>query len=251
MPRSSLADPGPATRPRTNPTILCAATNLAVGWDQSLNHGGVVGLDQDGAVAWVSYCAERRTDVRDEGGDALPVALSSRNKGLDPDRRSMGRLLWVAAWLSRTLARILKGIAPEAELGFAVEDYAMAAGYRAHQIGEVGGCLRMLVCRAEVPFRLHDPGSVKLFATGRGDADKEDVGRAVVDRWGVDFRPYGEKVGEDLFDAYVLARMLLTEVRVRAGTLFLRDLTDAERRVFLRVTRARPVNLADRSWSSD
>ena len=52
----------------------------------------------------------------------------------------------------------------------------------------------------------------------------------------------------DLADAYFLARMLYTELEVRTGRILLSQLDEGERRIFLRVTKAYPVNILDRQF---
>lgn len=217
-----------------------------VGWDQSLNHAGVVELNARGELVQVDWICEKAKACTRAAGDMIPALV---RRMPDPDARQVARLRWVRAWI-RVKLRVLAENNPSG-VYVALEDYAHGAAMRAHQIGEVGGHVRAQACDTPGVFlRLHDPLSVKLFATGRGDATKEEVAEAVRERWGHDFGSLDKQVAEDLYDALALAHMARTEYMVRNGTSPLSALADGERRVFLRTTKARPVNLLDRPWLS-
>lgn len=220
---------------------------LFVGWDQSINHAGVVVLDGQGRLALLLGLVERVADER-PGFPALTHIMPDCEP--DPDCYDVARLSIVSAWIGEAMGAIRRPAWRDSWRGvLALEDYAYGMARGAHQIGEMGGAVRRQIKRHGWPLRLHDPTSVKLFATGRGDAKKPEVIRAVLERWGVDFTTLHPKVGEDLADAYTLARMALTEYRVRQGVVDLTELTEAERRVFLRTTKARPTNLLDRPFA--
>lgn len=221
---------------------------VAVGWDQSVNKGATVVLDHNGALLDTIYLADKARDVKRKGCVAARIPQSIR-KIKDPGTLDVKRLLWLKRWFLLVIEHIWE--AYHGPLYVAVEDYAFAArGGGVHATGEVGGVLRcelMILGSRQMHLRLHDPLSLKFFVTGRGDATKQEVRRAVRERWDVDFDRYGD-AAEDLYDAYGLARMCWTEVEVRAGRISLADLTDGERRVFLRTTKRYPTNLLDREW---
>lgn len=87
-------------------------------------------------------------------------------------------------------------------VAIAIENYAFAAEGRARYSAEFGGILRSDLCAWE-STRIYEvaPGTLKKFATGKGDAEKNDVMHAVMDRWECGFS------SDDEFDAYVLARI--------------------------------------------
>lgn len=80
-----------------------------------------------------------------------------------------------------------------------IEGYAFAKGNSAHQLGELGGVLRVMFHEMGLRVLEVAPGQVKKFATGKGVADKRDMSIAVLKRWGVDFTT------DDETDAFVLA----------------------------------------------
>lgn len=217
------------------------------GLDLSLNHGAIVQLKNgklDNFWFWTV-----RADVSKLGEDHAMRMVAT--KGLDGSTADVERLAWIKTFLSGM-------IRCERPAYAALEDYAYAKSNGAHQIGEVGGLARLLMWEAGLKFRLHDPGSVKMYAAHDGNADKTNVRWNVQRRWGGDFdRFIPPKKGknaytvtaEDLCDAMALAQLCRLEVRLRAGKLTPAQLEhDHERRVFNRVTKAYPVNILGREW---
>lgn len=65
-----------------------------------------------------------------------------------------------------------------------VEDYAFSRANQAHQIGEWGGVLRLLLHESGVPWVVIAPNTLKKFATGSGGAGKEEMLAAAIRRLG-------------------------------------------------------------------
>lgn len=82
-----------------------------------------------------------------------------------------------------------------------VEGYAFARSNQAHQMGELGGMIRMLLTQKQVPWLEVAPSQAKKFATGKGNAAKELILMNVLKRWGVEFD------SSDEADAFVLAKI--------------------------------------------
>jgi crossover junction endodeoxyribonuclease RuvC len=80
-----------------------------------------------------------------------------------------------------------------------IEGYAFAKGNQAHQMGELGGLLRVMFHEMRLNWIEVAPGQVKKFATGKGNADKRDMAVGVYKRWGREFT-----TGDEM-DAFVLA----------------------------------------------
>ncbi len=86
----------------------------------------------------------------------------------------------------------------------AIESYAFGArGAAMFSLGELGGVLRWSLYSWHVPYIDVPPSQVKKFATGHGNAKKDEIMLAVYKRWGVEFHTSDEA------DAYVLARIAL------------------------------------------
>jgi hypothetical protein len=157
--------------------------------------------------------------------------------------------LWRLYWWHRLFLRLRKKWDPT-HVG--IENYAYTArSLGIYQYGEVGGAARLVFCKRFM--RYHDPQSVKLFGSGNGRAETMELEVAVRKRWGVDFRKYnanqvGQRPSEDLTVAYVLARIVATEWKLRTGLLVFNQLDENAIRVFNRVTKKQPINILARDW---
>jgi len=221
--------------------------NRVLGVDISPNHAGFV-LLSDGEPTHYRYVAERQAVAKKSKALGAYVDFS---KVKDLHERGCRR---VAFWWDY-LQRVLVDCEPEY---VGIEDYAYGAGRNAHQIGEVGGLLRLLAWRRGVRLRLHDPSSLKMFVAHDGTADKREVAHFAKERWH-DCRtferfsydtPKGRHTTteEDLCEAFALAELVWLEVRLRDGRARLGDLHPKEVQVFNRVTHRWQSNLLDRDW---
>jgi len=136
-----------------------------------------------------------------------------------------------------------------------IEDYAYSS--KSASLYQIGGWVEYIkhkLYNLLIPYRLIDPMSVKLFATNNGHADKNDIIFEVKHNWErIDFQNMiykNKKIKkeelkyiEDLNDAYVLGRILYTELMLRKGEIILKDLKEQEIKIFNRVTKTRPINI--------
>jgi len=220
---------------------------IVQGWDLSLNHAGFVEL-VDGELGRFWYVSDRvGCAKRSKTGTLIKIP-----KCEDRMQESIDRILFWRKYLVEHAIRSCP-----AYVG--IEDYALDGGaHGAHYKGELGGIARLAALDVKARVRLHDPGSVKMFTTHRGDADKAWIEAAVKERWGVDFSRYnlpakpGKKenreTSEDLADAFAVAQLVWTEIQLRRGTLMLSSLHEKEIQVFNRTTKAYPVNILGREW---
>ncbi len=65
-----------------------------------------------------------------------------------------------------------------------LEGYAFGRPHHACHLGELGGVIRVTLHEAGVPWAVIPPASLKLYATGRGNASKEEMLVAAVRRLG-------------------------------------------------------------------
>lgn len=216
------------------------------GMDLSLNHGAVVQL-RNGALDTFWYYTDQAGSASRCHGIGYRLTLDGK---ADKHTKAMKRLAWIEEWLDS----VPLASGPDY---VGVEDYALHEGQGAHQLGEVGGMARMLLWKRGVHFRLHDPVSVKMFATFNGGAPKDAIEAAVADRWGWDFGAYNgpqtgkhpsRRTSEDLADAYTIAVLVWTEVLLRFGIIRLDQLQPKEIQVFNRVTATYPTSLLSREW---
>jgi Holliday junction resolvasome RuvABC endonuclease subunit len=215
------------------------------GWDISVLHGACVEL-VDGELGRFFYYTELAGAAgrSKKHGVRVPRPLSK-----DKPTQHMERLVFVRKVLERWLA----ATKPDA---VAVEDYAFAAqGAGRHSVGEAGGVARLALWDAGVPYRLHEPGTPKLFAAHNGNANKAQMKGAVLERWGYDFDRFDQggsskdtTTSEDLADASALAQLCHLEVELREGRATLEGRHEKEIHVFNRTTKAFPENVLARSW---
>lgn len=213
------------------------------GWDLALNHAGFVELT-DGELTNFWYVTDHKGAVAKGKGRAEHIPLP---KTRDKHEKQIVRL----AFFRRYIHRLLATSRPHY---VGVEDYAMDMGTMAHLKGELGGIARDALAAHGIPFRLHDPGSIKMFTAYNGTASKEEMVEAVEARWAPGFgrfnpSPKNTVIEEDLCDAMAVAKLVWTEVQLRAGEITLKDLEHPkEIQVFNRVTKAHPENLLARDW---
>lgn len=99
-------------------------------------------------------------------------------------------------------SRIMTMIAGLDDSFVVVEGYSFASrNSQAHAIGELGGCVRMRLWEAGVPFVEVPPTVRAKFATGRGNAGKTEVLSALSARTGIVWSGAG---ADDRADAWVL-----------------------------------------------
>ena len=65
-----------------------------------------------------------------------------------------------------------------------LEGYSYASANQAHQIGELGGVIRLTLWQRRKPFAEVPPAVLKKYATGKGNADKDAMLAAAIRRFG-------------------------------------------------------------------
>lgn len=214
-----------------------------VGIDLSLNHAAVVSLVTEPDGQHRTHMTRILTTV-----ESVAQLRDREHKGTYLKRpKNMTKSQWEAyrLWCIRTfLLKTFGDLKPD----FAcLENYAFSRGNRAHQIGEAGGLVRLIMWDLLIPYRLHDPKTVKLFATGKATADKEEV-QAEASIWSPSRKLLNAESLGDVCDAYFLAKIGVTECLLRRGALQIEDLPKHQARAFTRKTKAYPTPLLERPW---
>ncbi len=80
-----------------------------------------------------------------------------------------------------------------------LEGYAYGRHNKAAEIGELGGVIRVMLAEALVPWAPLAPKTVKKYATGKGNAEKDEVLAAAIRRLGY------ERASNDEADALWIA----------------------------------------------
>lgn len=145
----------------------------------------------------------------------------------------------------------------------ALEEPVYAATNRSGaDAGGINWAVRLEAMRARARVRLHNAPSLKIAGAGKGNATKDEMVAAarphlafdpddLVVRSKTSGKVTDANAAEDICDAFHLNELLCNELLVRAGVRTLRDLDEGTRRVFLRTTKANPVNLLDRPFVGD
>jgi Holliday junction resolvasome RuvABC endonuclease subunit len=219
-----------------------------IGLDVSLNHWGIVSL-LDGELENYWFVTTENSIVKKLKEHSIFIDLPKRSKE-ESQIFSIKRL----AALEKMLINFLKEHPVDY---YGIEDYAFAMQQGSHQLGEMGGMVRLNLYKAGKLFRLHDPNSIKMFSTGNGSADKNLMEKGLKAKYNIDFLPcnpiskngkMNKAVSEDLYDALAIAKLVWTEVLLRKGNIKLNELTESEIKVFNRVTKSYPVNILARDW---
>ena len=95
----------------------------------------------------------------------------------------------------------------------AIEGYAFGATGRVFQVAENTAILKHKLWETDTSFGVYSPSVIKKFATGKGNATKEDMYDAWLKETGVDLKeimiPNREKVGNpvtDIVDSYFICK---------------------------------------------
>ncbi len=224
-----------------------------LGMDLALNHAGFVEL-QDGEPSWFRYVTTQAGAANRSKKHGVRLKLDVPSKFRDRQHFNAIRI----AWWENFLWAVIEERKPDF---VGIEDYALDEARNAHDKGELGGLAKVLLMLNGIPFRLHEPTTIKMFTAHSGKAGKNQMERAVRERWGVDFQKFNQPVqpgakkgqdttvSEDLSDALAVAKMVWAEVQIRRGELSMNQLeNEAEIRVFNRTTKAYPINLLSREW---
>jgi crossover junction endodeoxyribonuclease RuvC len=97
-----------------------------------------------------------------------------------------------------------------------IEGYSFASrNSQAHSIGELGGCIRMMLWENEIPYVEIPPTSRAKFATGRGNSAKTEVISSISAMTGLVFSGSGS---DDMCDAWILREMGMAYMSVSGYT---------------------------------
>lgn len=87
---------------------------------------------------------------------------------------------------------------------YVLEHYSYASPNQAHQLGELGGVIRLALHDNGHPYVDIAPTTLKKVATGRGNATKSDMRAELIKRAGIDLRD------DNRVDAWWLRHLALT-----------------------------------------
>lgn len=128
------------------------APEIFGGFDLSLTAAGITFIDSKG-------------DVR------YSTTISVKSKGAQ-------RL----SEICNTIKRLCERLRPKL---VCIEGYANNAKWGREAAGELGGVVRLALHEMNIPFYIVPPNSLKLFVTGKGNAEKDMMILHVYKNWGI------------------------------------------------------------------
>jgi Holliday junction resolvasome RuvABC endonuclease subunit len=222
-----------------------------LGCDISPNHSGLVLVNEDLDILGVRFSHNMKTIVkkltgRKVGGvKAKGYHVTTRKKTEHANDFQLRRHLDAYRWFRE----VINEFEPS---HVAIEEYAFSQGTSAYTIGEITGLLKLIVYHTGIPLRLYSPNDIKMFATTKGNANKELVREAAFLKHGHDFKSFvvgsRDDVSFDLSDAFSISELLRMEALLRVGKIKLEDLDEKLIRVFNRATHKSKVNILGRGW---
>lgn len=140
----------------------------------------------------------------------LDLSLTSTGYACGDDRCLVTTKAKGAERLDAISAGVLSRVSALVNPVVVIEGYSFASrNSQAHAIGELGGCVRMRLWQAGIPYVEVPPTCRAKFATGKGNAGKGEVLSAVSARTGIVWSGGG---ADDLCDAFLLEEMGLVKI---------------------------------------
>lgn len=134
----------------------------------------------------------------------------------------------------------------------AMEGYSYGSKGNTFEIGQFTGSVKYELIKNKIPFRIYDPTTIKMYATGSGNADKLEMYQSFLslndDMFNIDKLPTvyiskGKSPTSDIIDAYFICCLLLLELKLRKGFVTIKELPENDIKIFNRVTKENPVNI--------
>ena len=238
---------------------------MIFGIDLSVNHWAICRVDYStGKCIDYRYMTDKKSEYVKNTANAFLLEVQDKKGGESKENYDERRRSFSVDNLFRYVcSHNLVGENPD--IYIALEGYAYAASSRGmSQIAEMTGVLKTMLYRSGIRVRIFDPLSVKLYATGKGNCLKKEmiessnsngfiIPSSLIKKTVKKSKKHGEieeyaGIGTDLADAFFLAKILRTELMLRAGIENLKDLGENERRIFLRTTKAFPENILSRPF---
>jgi Holliday junction resolvasome RuvABC endonuclease subunit len=166
-----------------------------LGIDQSLNGTAIVHTI-NGVMKDYWFCTDKNRNLCNK---SICINIAKINE--------YERLIVIREWFKK----ILEKVDPEY---VGIEGYAFGGTGRAFQLGELGGMLKIMVYEHGCKFLTLPPNSVKLFATGKGNATKAMMVVDAVTKHDVNFTSHMENA-EDLADAFWINQLIFSILECR------------------------------------
>ena len=135
----------------------------------------------------------------------LDLSLTSTGICVDGDAESISTKLKGIPRLNCISLMITNRLAGIPDPAVCIEGYSFGSrNSQAHSIGELGGVVRMALWKREIPWVDIPPTCRAKFATGKGNAAKNEVVSSISARTGI---VWSGKGADDMCDAWILEEM--------------------------------------------
>jgi len=219
-----------------------------LGLDLSLNHWALVALKRHGEIARVYYASNvlKHHTKASFNPDWISHRIPKKSKGEDKWQYTARRRHYHNCAIGILLSAFRSHCG---EVYLNVEHYAYGTTTNsAYEIGELGGVVRECAWNADISLRQTDPQSLKMFATKGGVGKDIMIEMAKHRGLRVPAHLIGTDIEGDVADAWWLAEMLRTELRLRTGDMLMTDLDQHQLRAFNRCTKTFPTSLLSRGF---
>lgn len=123
------------------------------------------------------------------------IALDERTEAISCSLKGVERLRYIAR-------EVMLRVMPTKDPVVCIEGYSFGSrNSQAHAIGELGGVVRFHLYELDIPFVEIPPTCRAKFATGKGNAGKNEVVSAISARTGI---AWSGKGADDMCDAWIL-----------------------------------------------
>lgn len=184
--------------------------NVIAGLDLSLRHSGIVIIDSEGGILhkesiMVKVRKKNKVDIHEIVIKVNDIELEERINISNKDNKldDMKRIVEIKKRIDKVLKMHSVTIV-------SIEGYSM--GSRKGQIfniAELGGLIKAMLYENNYPYHIIPPKSLKSYISGNGNAEKEDMQRAIQTRYFLSFEDNNEA---DAFGLAILVMELGEEI---------------------------------------
>lgn len=247
-----------------------------VGLDLSLNSAGFVAMDyKTGKVEDAAYVTSMKmfADPPVVYGYRLKAHFLHPKLGATKKREAEDKDLFASrrrVYMTMIVMDFIAQVGTCRDTLVCLEGYAVdSKSPGLLEMAEISGIIRNYLWNINIPLRVHDPMSVKLWAVGNAHAKKTHMVNEAR-RQGLEInqdllgdgpkfphpididgnichRDY-QGPGTDIADAFHLANMGMVEVAIRGDSSLLEQQAENRKRVLKRTTKANPLALLDKPF---
>lgn len=229
--------------------------NLLVGCDLSMNHGAVIIFEYEENKGKYEINFKKLIIITDNKKTFQKLRKNVKCYCILYDKKLFKlqkQSLYVRDILCEIDREMMKPKIKNSEVYVAIEDYA----YSMHSssvtsLAETIGFFKILLYECGHNIRRYESTSVKLFNTGKGNADKNEVKNVILEELKIETNldlDLDNKSLFDITDAFAVFNVLKNEFLLKKGFIDLKSLPEHQIRVFNKVRKGEDTNLLYTDW---